>query len=345
MIAKKRPTIKDIARRANTSIGTVSRLLNGHNVNPETGKRINSAIAKLGYRPSMFARGIRGIRKHCVGILIEKRLQEDDPWLQKLTLALFRVFSEQGHRCMLEICDSSTGQLPTMLFEVDGCALIGKYEDPFFIAAEKQNACPLVTYSERMLFSKGVSLQVDYEPAIRDAIKTLLALGHTTVGFLTMSLDFPSARQRFDAYRSCLSDFGAPFSMCQVLETASPLQNAYAAGAAGTPQLLRNAPNITAIIYASDFLALGGMQSLWQQGKRIPADISVVGFDDVSLGRVVDPGLATISVDHYDLARMLLAGLESLWPNGKDKKETQNNARQPIPAKFIHRQSIGKPTN
>jgi LacI family transcriptional regulator len=308
----KNVTIQDVADRAEVSIGTVSRVLNGGAAATETREKVLEAASKLEYRVNLFARGMRGSRKNCIGILIEGAISDEDPWLESIMVAMSRVISRSGYHCMVDFWEGGESDLPKMLDNVDGCMLLGHYPEEFFGMLDERIGLPLVTYDEKMPYENGEVLSVDWKAGMYEVIGYLLALEHARVGLVIAGLDYPSLRERYRGYLEALPQYGREVDE-SVIKTypgmgRGPFEEAYQL----TGDLLKEQPEVTAIVYGSDTMAVAGMQKLRSTGRRVPQDVSVVGFDDSAWAQVTVPALTTEGVNYRELSGRMLEALRAL---------------------------------
>jgi len=135
------------------------------------------------------------------------------------------------------------------------------------------------------------SVDVDNRAGARTAVEHLLGLGHRRIGCVTNApLAYTAASERLAGYHDALAAAGVEADPALVVEGAFDAASGHAAAA----QLLEASPDVTALFVASDIVAFGAMRAVREAGRRIPADVSVVGFDDIPLARHFDPPLTTI---------------------------------------------------
>ncbi|MFP4027694.1 MAG: LacI family DNA-binding transcriptional regulator [Candidatus Brocadiia bacterium] len=305
-------TIGDVAQEAEVSISTVSRVLNGHGASAETRNRVMAAAEQLDYRPNMYARGIRSSRKNCMGILVEASVGEDDPWLERIVLSMAGTLSEADYGCMLDFWKKGSDDLPRVFDRVDGCMLLGNFPDSFFERLDRHCDTPLVTYDEKMPYSHGVSLSVNWAEGMHQAVQYLLALNHRQIGLVVAGTQYPSLRARRDGYTEALPHFGRSVDESLIATSETMEDGGFHTARKLTHELLERRPEITAIVYGSDRMAFGGLEAIKASGRKIPEDISVIGFDDTNCGRSMIPPLTTVGVDYKKLSLVMLECLEVL---------------------------------
>ncbi len=308
----KKSTIIDVARCAEVSLGTVSRVINGHGTTELTREKVLAAIERLDYRPDMFARGTRSERKNCMGILVESSLDRGNPWLEKTIMAMLEILSQSPYQCMVDFWDSQSETLPVLLDRVDGCLLLGCFPDAFFRRIEERRKPVLVTYDEKMPYQPGVSIKIDWKGGMHSAVQYLLAQQHQRIGLVLSGKHSPAPTARYEGFIDSLNHFGVQVDDSLIAACNAPSEGYLHKGAELTEQLLHRHPELDAVIYASDYMALGGMEMLRKKGRSVPDDVSVVSFDNTDWARIAAPPLTTVGVDHHLLCRRLLGAIEAL---------------------------------
>ncbi len=301
---RSRPTSADVARRAGVSRTTVSFVLNERRdvrLRPETRRRVLEAAAELGYRPHGPARQLAVGASRTLGLVLLQRPEQIavDGLLAETLRGLstaaqaadYRVLvepHEPGSRTYLELIAAS---------HVDGLAVSGPRSDDAGLAELAAEGRPVVVQGS----APGVacpSVDVDNEAGARRAVEHLLDLGHLRIGCITNApLGYTAAAERLAGYRAALRGAGLEPDDRAVAEgNFDP-----ASGATAMERLLEAEPELTAVFVASDVVALGAIAAARARGRRIPEDLSIVGFDDIPLAAHFDPPLTTIRVPAHDL--------------------------------------------
>lgn len=305
-------TIADVAKRAEVSTGTVSRVLNGCSTKHQTRNRVFQAARDLGYRPELTAGSMRSARNNCMGILVEKSMGSNDPWLDNVVMVLSDFLSGANYGCMIEFWRRRDEDIPEFVDKVDGCILLGNYPESFFKTLSQRRNIPLVTFNEKLPYQNGIRIQIDWEEGMLKAVQYLLALQHEKIGLVVAGTQYPSLKARFDAFREALNHFGREVDHSLISSSEEVEPASYRTSFELTEQLLSRRPDLSAIIYSSDFAAMGGLEALRQSGYSVPEDISIMGFDNTDWGRNMVPALTSIGVDYRILAASLLEALEYL---------------------------------
>ncbi len=299
-----RPTSADVARRAGVSRTTVSFVLNERRdvrLRPETRRRVLEAAAELGYRPHAPARQLAVGASRTLGLVLLQRPEQIavDGLLAETLRGLGAAAQAAGYRILVEP-DGPGGLSYRELLAagyVDGLVVSGPRSDDPGLEELARAGYPIVVQGSAP-DARCPSVDVDNEAGARRAVEHLLELGHVRIACITNApLEFTSAAQRLAGYRAALRAAGVEPEARHVAEAAFDPES----GAAALERLLDADPELTAVFVASDVVALGAIAAARARGRRIPDDLSVVGFDDVPLAAHFDPPLTTIRVPAHDL--------------------------------------------
>jgi DNA-binding LacI/PurR family transcriptional regulator len=305
------PAMIDVARLAGVSHQTVSRVLNNHpNVRAETARRVRAAIAELGYRPNRAARALVTGRSQLLGIVgLNTTLYGP--------ASLLAAFEQAAAAAGFAV---SVGSVPTLDRESIS-AVVERHLDervagivviaPIASANEALDALridiPLVTIDgDPHRSTPGVT--VNQEAGARAATAHLLAAGHRTVWHVSGPPNWFDSAGRIAGWEATLREAGAE------VPPVVPADWSAAAGyRVGT--MLARIPELTAIFAANDHLAIGLLRALHERSRRVPEEVSIVGFDDVPEAGYLIPPLTTIRPDFHAVAdralRLLLSQLSS----------------------------------
>jgi LacI family transcriptional regulator len=338
----RKATIRDVAAAAGVSRQTVSRVLNDKpDVAKETRQRVLEVIRELGYRPSNIARSLTQGRSCTLGI-VSYGVQYFGP---SHTLAgIEHQANEMGYRLHLSLVrrpsESGVQILHDMLsYHVDGIiwavSEIGDNRD-----WAEQEICrldvPIVFLDMRPCPNLSV-VNVDNQEGGYVATKHLLEQGHESVGLITGPLDWWSAQQRKAGWQAALVEAGRPVEDSLVVEGTWSA----ASGERGLRRLLEQRPDVKALFACNDQMALGALKALRHMGRRVPEDLSVVGFDDVPEADFFCPPLTTIRQDLNELGRTSVRELGRII----DAKQEGNEQIEPrtilLQPELVVRESSG----
>ena len=289
----KRVTHKDVAERAGVSVATVSYVLNHgpRPVSPDTRVRVETAIAELGYYPNEMARGLRQQHSSTIGLILPNII---NPVFAEIAHELEGVCRQEGF--LLLLCNSERNhereqQLVQLLRakQVDGVVLIPHCE-PLALAEPLLQAHIPVVMLEHDL--PGIHcIANDDRQGGYIAAQHLLELGHRRIALLRRQPTSALSSQRYDGYRHALTAAGIAFDPDLVIECTATSPSM---GAQAMQQLLALADPPTAVCTHNDILAMGVLHAIQAAGLKVPDDISVVGYDDISSAAYFSPSLTTI---------------------------------------------------
>ncbi|WP_333812001.1 LacI family DNA-binding transcriptional regulator [Timonella senegalensis] len=328
------PSILDVARFAGVSAQTVSRVSTGSAaVRPETRDRVLVAMEKLGYAPNRAARALRNGSFRTIGV-ITQRLERTGETLtaaavmEALEAADYTANLIQAHnpssgdlrRAAKRLIDQSVDGLIVIRAGLATLDTLGLPQD-----------IPVVV-SDSLLVTSYPSVIPDQVSGTRDAVNHLLELGHKTVHHISGSSDSHPSIARSAAWRRTLEEAGvqAPDQW----EGDWTPQSGYLIGR----EVAEN-PEVTAVFCANDEMAFGLMRALHEQGKRVPEDVSVVGFDNIALSEFSAPPLTTVSQDFAEIGRRLV----ELVLDWLDPDPNRTRTQIVIPTKLLVRGTTAPP--
>jgi LacI family transcriptional regulator len=287
-------TIKDIAKKAGVSIATVSYVINkSRPVSPELAARVNAAIDEIGYYPDANARSLKSKRTSTIGLIVPDNA---NPFFAEIAKGVEDAGFEAGFSVIL--CNSNA-MIERELAYID--LLLSKRVDGVIYAPTSLSIQPI-----KRLVDQGIPVMVFYRETCglnvdsvrinnlessQRATQYLLDLGHRDIACIRpLSMETPSG-QRVDGYQRAMA--GAGLALSQDLMPQG--NNRISGGEIAARRLLESGKHFSAIFSANDAMAIGAMRVLRDAGLRIPNDVSVVGFDDITLARYSEPPLTTIS--------------------------------------------------
>jgi DNA-binding LacI/PurR family transcriptional regulator len=315
--------LKDVALVAGVSVKTVSNVVNDYpHIRPATRRKVEEAIARLGYRPNLVARTLARGQSGVVALAVPEL---DAPYFAELAHHMVREAVARGWTVLVD----ETGQIhDSSLLErersaasgirdhlIDGVILNPLALNDVDIA--RYGSVPLVLLGERLGSEQADHVAIDNRAAAAEATRHLIERGRGRIAAIgPQPLPYGhSARLRFQGYRDALDKVGRPYERALVVDSLDWRRQSGAACALQLLQL-RNPPD--AIFCFNDLLALGTIHALREEGLRIPDDIAVVGFDDIEESRYSTPPLTTISPDKAAIAREAVARLAARLDSSGD---------------------------
>lgn len=297
-------TIDDVAELAGVSIKTVSRVVNKEpNVRQVTRDKVLEAIAQLDYRPNASARSLAGNRSYVLGLLYGNPSANYVLDVQEGVLATCRP---SGYDLLIHPCDyrdeGITKEIIDLIHQkrIDGLILTPPLTDHLAVLAVlKKIETPFVRIAPTL--SKDVSpyVETNDEEAAYDMTCQLIALGHSHIGFICGHPDHKAVAHRYEGYKAALIENNIVLNPAWVVQGF----NSFESGEECARQLLEKKPRPTAIFAANDDMAAGAMMVAHQAGIKIPADLSVAGFDDTPVAHQIWPALTTVRQPIQQMAR------------------------------------------
>ncbi len=319
----KKANIYVIAKQAGVSKSTVSRVLNDKpNVSAETRRKVLRVIEKFNYRPNSSAKSLATSKTKTIGLVVS---DITDPFFAEFVKGAEAKVIEEDYNMML----SNTHwvveeELKYMrMFQegrVDGILMIsgpnGKSDDYLNSLATKETPIVLI---DRKVKNKDIpKINVNNFNAAYKGTKYLLELGHKKVAFVkgTDIAASNASEDRTEGYKKALSDFGIEDEL--IFSGNFDRETAYQI----TFQILKQYQDVTAVFYASDVMAVGGIKAIKELELRIPQDVSIIGCDDLELASLVDPPLTTLKQPRYKMGYL---GMERLINKLEGREDKFNN--------------------
>lgn len=332
-----KPTIRDVAKMANVSISTVSRVMNAPATVVESKRqRVLEAIKKLQYQPNAFARGLIYKKSNTLGVMIP---DVENPYYAGILRGMQNAAVQLGYSLMIFNTDRSKERTITYvenLYEkqVDGIIFASDILHPEYFDIIQHYRLPLVLASTNSQEYEIPSVDIDNEKAAYDAVKYLIELGHRKIGMLSFPLnDLISGVPRYNGFVRALKEFGLEKSATQVTYANHRFEEAYE----GTAQLYSTFPDLTAVFAASDEFAMGAITYLHDQGITVPQQVSVIGFDNIRMAHMFIPKLTTIAQPVYEIGQRAVNKLYELI-----MEEKVEIFRESLPHQLIIRNSTQK---
>ena len=324
---KSSPTLQDVADLAGVSIGTASAALNNRSsVLPETRSRVIDAAMSLGYPiKSEMAVGVKTDLK-VIGLLIKHDVGHAwkvNPFYSQIQLGIANACSAHNISLMfsnVEVDQSNRPvNWPVMLTkrQVDGLILAGTFLDDTVSLIQSRVDIPMVlvdSYSTKLACD---SIITDNWGGARQAVEHLISHGHRAIGLIGWNPDSPPSIQgRKEGYMGMLSQYGLPSFI-----EPSPLtrEDGYDA----TLRLCATHPKITALFVCNDETAIGVIEALNDLEKRVPEDVSVIGFDNIEMAQTIEPPLTTVHVHKSWMGSMGVHTLIERVANPEQPKVTK----------------------
>ncbi|MBY0190118.1 catabolite control protein A [Bacillus aerophilus] len=327
-------TIYDVAREANVSMATVSRVVNGNpNVKPTTRKKVLEAIDRLGYRPNAVARGLASKKTTTVGVIIP---DISSIFYSELARGIEDIATMYKYNIILSNSDQNTDKelhlLNTMLGkQVDGIVFMGGNITDVHVEEFKRSPVPIVLAASVEEQAQTPSVNINYEQAIYDSVQLLVEKGHKRIAFVSGPMSEPiNSVRKLAGYKRALEEAGIAFDDTLVAEG----DYSYDSGIEALAHLLEQSDKPTAVIAATDEMALGVIHGAQDRGVSIPENLEVIGFDNTRLSLMVRPQLTTVVQPTYDIGAVAMRLLTKLM-----NKEQVDDQIVELPHRIEERQS------
>lgn len=292
-----RATLKDVAQLAGVSAATVSYALSGkRTISGETKQRIQAAIDELDYVPDLNARSLSMRDSKLIGVVVPQtepgdRLMFQNSFYSEVLGSIEYYARQQGYHILISATDANESYLTlAKKRNLDGIIVIGMYPDGFY-QEMKKTQIPIVLIDSYCNDHYYHNIRIDDAYGSYLATRYMLDCGHKDIAFFAGQLKENGVmKKRLLGYQQALREYGILYRKEYVFEG----QIDYESGIALSGKLLGSGLPTTGIVAAADILAIGIVKGLYEAGKRVPEDFSVIGFDDAEVSRYMTPGLTTV---------------------------------------------------
>jgi len=307
-----RVTIAEVARRARVSKTTVSRVLNNKgDVDAATAIRVREVIAATGYTPSAGAVGLARGRTQTVGMLVPGLTW---PWMGDVLQGVADVLEARGYGLLLHTVNRGEDSLTQFARHVsanafDGLLLVEPPDTLSYITSLHESGLPVVMIDDRGHHPGFPSVATSNDDGAADAAAHLLALGRTRIAMVSGPSAFGCTRDRSAGLRAHLAAAGVPFDERLMVEG----DFTRGGGAMAITELVASGVPFDGVFAHNDLMAVGVLDGLRAEGRTVPDDVAVIGFDDISIAAHTRPALTTVRQPSREMgeaaATMLLAHL------------------------------------
>lgn len=320
----KKATIYDIAEVVGTSTATVSRVLSGSDypVKDELRDKINAVAKELNYAPNIVGRMLKKSDSRDIGVIIPTI---SNPFYPQVVLGIELEARRRGYNILL--CNSFRDAVTEKKYieslyqkQVSGMIVSSIDENHAYLKQMQENGVRIVVFDQDIEDIKCSKVGFDYFKGGMLAVEHLIHVGHQNIAFLTSPLTRRSRRETMEGYKLALLKNNLSFSEENVIVSESEAETQsgtyeFENGKALAKKflMLKNRPS--AIFAVNDMTAIGIVQALFQQGIRVPEDVSIVGFDNIEISSMIHPPLTTIHQPAYETGslacKLLLDSMEN----------------------------------
>lgn len=332
-MSKQAPTLEDVARAAGVSRATVSRVINGvRNVDPGIQEVVRDAIERTGYRPNQAARSLVTRRAQTFALVVSGAGDESeeeqnafaarvfaDPFFGRVVAGVTSYLRPRSMYPVLMFAESEAARKQVVDYlrqgSADGALVVSTHvADPLPVLLATESL-PSVCFARPATPAPISYVDLAHRDGGRLAARHLLERGCRHPATISGPYDLPAAQERLAGFREGMERGGIPYVPTVAGEFT------LASGGTAMERLLREAPEIDAVFAANDLMAQGACQVLREQGRRVPEDVAVVGFDDSSAALACKPPLTTVRQPVEKMAAAM-AGLLQEYVEGERSEPT-----------------------
>lgn len=282
-------------------------MLNGYpDVNHKTRKKVLKVVEELGYRPNAVARSLVLSKTKTIGLVVSEltKSRSGHHFMFEVLCGVNDRLQEMGYDLVL-FSTSPTAQGKTSYMDfvrqrrVDGVIMMGIRMDDPYTQEVAEASIPSVLIDVPLVSKTCSYVTTDNVAGARLAVEHLIALGHREIGFVNGHAQAAVSRDRLNGYRHALEAAGLEYNPDLVYHGNFE----QADGFEGLRKLKQQQPDLTAVFFASDLMAIGGIRYMQSIGRRVPEDLSVVGFDDIDLASFIHPSLTTVRQMRYEMGK------------------------------------------
>ncbi len=337
----KRPTQVDVAKKAGVSRATVSYVINGSNsgrvlISHETSQRVLDVIAELGYQPDARAQALRSGNTNTIALIIPDLR---NPHFAEYAIGIEEEARTAGYHVLISSINLQDAYALNMfkdLFRhrIDGMILVSSFilksEEPQIILEQlREFKLPIVELNDLYGFD---SVSSNYQQATREVVDYLFSLHHRRIGMVYGVYSHDLAEDRLQPYMDSLRVNNLSVDQDLLVECGPKIEDGYQAAL----KLLQLPSRPTAIIAINDLLAFGVMRAASDLGLKVPDDLSVVGYDDITMSNYLTPRLTTVTKDALLLGQKAFSTLLARIQNPDIARQKYSHS-----AKLIIRESTG----
>lgn len=332
------PTIKDVAKKANVSIATVSRILNNlPGYSEDTKDKVLRAIEELRYHPNAVARGLINKRTQTIGVLF--------PNVSNMySSAILDGIEDTAHNLdhSVIVCNTDSNGIRTKKYlqvlkekQVDGLIFTSEVLKEEYYDLLSEINIPIVLVSTLSYQYSLPYVKVDDRHAAYTGTEYLIKHGHRKIAMISGTEGDPIAgTPRVEGFIQALNDNGLDGGIAPIIYGDG---FGFKAGEDGLPKIFEQQPDTTAVFAASDDMAVGALASAYKMGKKVPDDLSVIGFDNTMIGEMSIPPLTTVAQPLFNMGKTASEMLFSMIESGQTTVESRI-----MPHEIIERQSVKK---
>ncbi|MGV8145311.1 MAG: LacI family DNA-binding transcriptional regulator [Alkaliphilus sp.] len=333
-----RVTIKEVAKKAGVAPSTVSRALkDSFLISQETKDKITRIADELGYFPNEIARSLANQSAKTLGLVLPSSAQDSflNPFFTSFIQGVTRCLEEQDYSLLLASARNDADELKRIMRmthsgRVDGIFLVTVKEDDKNIGYLLEQDMPFVVIGDPKEREKVLWVDNNNQKAMFEVVENIINLGHKKIAFFGGKQELTVTQRRLKGYIKALEKHGLEISEKLIIEANFQEDEGYVF----TKELLAKYKDIDAIVTTDDLIAYGVIRAVKELGIKIPADISITGFNNTTLARYLSPSLSSVEINSeklgYNSTNLLLKRI---------RKEKLDKTYCVIETNFVKRES------
>ncbi len=300
-------SLEDVAKRAKVSTATVSRVLNGVDVvKPGTRARVMKAVTELKYHPNLHARSLAGGRSKTLGVIVSNL---ENPFFLDVYRSLETDCHDHGYEVLVANTDYRSEQLVASIRlmigrRVAGLAVIVSEMEKVLVQELIDSGIPVVFYDVGPSMRNITNIRVNYKKGVQRVVDYLTSLGHRKLAFIGHHSALGPINERYSAVLEAVGRLQTDAEIREVADSDS-----LEGGRQAARRILASGYTPTAMVCVNDLMAVGVLRQLRESGLRVPEDISVTGFDNITLSEFCSPSLTTVHIPRDRIGHILFSTL------------------------------------
>jgi len=297
--------LQDVAKRAGVGAATVSRVLNGSpGVKKSTRAKVLRAVEELKYKPNLHARSLAGGRSHVLGVVMTNLY---NPFFADVYHAIETNAMQRGYETLLANSSHDVKLLKASINRLLGQQVAGlgvfPEMEPSILDELREARIPVVLFDASENVEGFTTIHFDHRKGMRMLLDLLHALGHHRMAYIGAPLFLRPTEERRLEFVETTKRHGVEGLV------VAPVEDGFAGGREAAREILRSGFAPTAILCVNDWIAVGVIRELRNQGLEVPGNVSVTGFDNITIAEFCCPSLTTIHIPRAEIGRLVVAGL------------------------------------
>ncbi|WP_158085388.1 LacI family DNA-binding transcriptional regulator [Niastella vici] len=334
---KKRISIHDIARELNLSATTISFVLNGKaeekKISEDVRRKVSDYIKKVGYQPNMIAKSLRTGKTRVIGMLVEDL---SDPFFSGISRGIETIAYDHKYKIFFASTENDTEKTKALIKvfrerQVDGYIMAPPCGVEDEISALMEDNVPVILFDRYLPSLNTNTVIIDNFSGSYQAVKHLQENGFSNIALITLNSEQTQMHARLQGYSKAIEESGF-----QPVVQKLPCKLSHQAGAEMVREFIKQHDKVDAIIFATNYLAISGLQAIRDLGLAIPGNIAVVGFDDNTHFNLFTPSITAVAQPTEEIAQEVVHQLLNALSN---ERESKKRRMVMLPVKLIVRDS------